>query len=87
MNKNLEKQEKIWRISSLTASIDDETKILILPLPESKRSVKIVDTKYEIETYADLIRIQEQALNTLKIEKEVVKRFADKTNEEINQDF
>lgn len=24
-------KDKIWRISSLTASIDDETKILILP--------------------------------------------------------
>ena len=86
MKKKLEKQDKIWRISSLTASIDDDTKILILPLPESKRSIKIVDTKYDIETYEDLMRVQEQALNTLKLEKEVVKRFADKTAEEINQD-
>ena len=59
MKKKLEKQDKIWRISSLTASIDDDTKILILPLPESKRSIKIVDTKYDIETYEDLIRVQE----------------------------
>jgi len=86
MKKKLEKQDKIWRISSLTASIDDDTKILILPLPESKRSIKIVDTKYDIETYEDLMRVQEQAYNTLKLEKEVVKRFADKTAEEINQD-
>lgn len=27
----LPKDEKIWRISSLTASVDDETKILVLP--------------------------------------------------------
>ena len=29
--------EKIWRISSLTAFIDDDTKILILPVAESRR--------------------------------------------------
>ena len=31
----------VWRISSLTAAVDDETKILVLPLAESKRAVKI----------------------------------------------
>ncbi len=36
--------EKIWRISSLTTFVDDETKILIMPLPESKRKVRIQDT-------------------------------------------
>lgn len=40
------KDEKLWRISSLTASVDEETKILILPLPESKRPVKVTDTNY-----------------------------------------
>jgi len=29
--KPIEKDEKMWRISSLTASVDDETTILILP--------------------------------------------------------
>lgn len=33
----IKKDERIWRISSLTASVDDDTKILVLPLPESKR--------------------------------------------------
>ena len=33
----LEDEEKIWRISSLTAFIDADTKILLLPQPESKR--------------------------------------------------
>jgi hypothetical protein len=47
----IKKEEKIWRISSLTASVDDETKILILPLPESKRQVKIVDTVYQLASY------------------------------------
>jgi len=34
-------EEKVWRISSLTTFVDNDTKILILPLPESKRKVKI----------------------------------------------
>ncbi len=50
----IQKNEKIWRISSLTASVDKETKILILPVPESRRAVKIQDTKYSIETYENL---------------------------------
>ena len=39
--------EKLWRISSLTASVDDETKILVVPLPESKRKVKVADNTGE----------------------------------------
>jgi hypothetical protein len=46
---------KIWRISSLTAAIDDDTKILILPQPESKRAVKIIDKTYTVETVGDLL--------------------------------
>lgn len=34
-------QERIWRISSLTTFVDADTKILLLPIPESKRKVKI----------------------------------------------
>lgn len=41
MEDSLRDNEKIWRISSLTTYIDTDTKILILPLPESKRKVKI----------------------------------------------
>ena len=33
----LKNEDKIWRISSLTAYVDFETKILLLPVPESKR--------------------------------------------------
>ena len=37
----LPESEKIWRISSLTTFVDADTKILLLPIPESKRKVKI----------------------------------------------
>ena len=47
----------MWRISSLTASVDDETRILVVPLPESKRKVKVADTKYEAKTYTDLFNL------------------------------
>jgi len=46
--------EQIWRISSLTASVDDETKILVLPIAESKREVKISETNYSFKTYGNL---------------------------------
>lgn len=54
-NEKLHKNEQIWRISSLTASVDDETKILVLPLPDSKRKVKVADTNYDFKTYGDLL--------------------------------
>jgi hypothetical protein len=44
----LKSEEKIWRISALTTYVDADTKILILPQPESKRKVKIQDTKYTL---------------------------------------
>ena len=44
--KPLDDEDKIWRISSMTAYVDDETKILLLPVPESKREKKIRDTVY-----------------------------------------
>jgi len=53
--KPIARDEKLWRISSLTASVDDETKILILPLPESKRQVKVADTKYQALNYGELV--------------------------------
>ena len=49
--------EKMWRISSLTASVDDETRILAVPLPESKRKVKVADTKYNAKTYTQLYNL------------------------------
>ena len=49
--------EKIWRISSLTARIDDDTKILVLPVPESKRQNKVIDTKYILQKYSDILKL------------------------------
>ena len=79
-------EEKIWRISSLTTFVDDETKILILPLPESKRKIKIMDTKYLFHVYEDLVK------KHFAIEEELTKadttvRFEDKTPEEIQNDI
>lgn len=61
----LNESDKIWRISSLTAFVDEETKILLLPQPESKREVKIKDTKYEFQKVGDLME------RKAKIEKEL----------------
>ena len=52
---SLEQEDKIWRISSLTSFVDFETKIILLPLPESKREVKIKDTKYTFSSIGDLL--------------------------------
>lgn len=52
---SLAEEDKIWRISSLTMFIDSDTKILLLPMPESKRQTKIRDTKYEYNTIGDLV--------------------------------
>lgn len=51
----LKEEDKLWRISSLTAYVDDDTRIILLPEPESKRKVKIIDTKYEFSSVNDLI--------------------------------
>ena len=61
LNKNapLSDDDKIWRISSLTAYVDDETKILLLPVPESKREIKIKDTSYAFSNIADLVSKKE----------------------------
>ena len=55
LGKYVDPDEKLWRISSLTASVDDETKILVVPVPESKRKVKVMDTRYAVKTYGDLL--------------------------------
>lgn len=51
----LEDKDMVWRISSLTAYVDDETKILLLPVPESKRKTKIMDTKYTFNKVGDVL--------------------------------
>lgn len=54
-DERLTESDKIWRISSLTAFIDADTKILLLPMPESKRTTKVKDTAYSFQKVADLI--------------------------------
>eukprot|EP00347_Sterkiella_histriomuscorum_P020837 403336275 len=85
-SKLLSPEERIWRISSLTTFVDDETKILILPLPESKRKIKIMDTKYNFKTYGDLFQKEEEIYKEL-TQKDQVVRFEDKTSEEIQGDI
>jgi len=48
--------------------IDTDTKILLLPLPESKREVKIKDTKYELKTPKDVLDKNEIIQTSLKSE-------------------
>jgi hypothetical protein len=83
-------EDQIWRISSLTAYVDDETKILLLPVPESKRKVKIMDTKYTFNKVGDLMNTKKQIEGSLAPvdangAKEM-KRFEDKTKEEIRDE-
>lgn len=77
---------KIWRISSLTASVDDDTKILVLPQAESKRAVKIKDTNYVLDSFEKLLDFGSQIESGLLTEKGVIKRYEDKTQEEIHED-
>jgi hypothetical protein len=83
----LPEKEKIWRISSLTTFVDADTKILLLPLPESKRPVKIQDTKYTFNTYGELLAKHEELKKVMKSKEEKNVRFEDKTSEEISQDI
>lgn len=69
----------------MTTYVDADTKILILPLPESKRKVKIQDTKYDnVQTYGDLFARDEKVQTELEAKQEKVVRFEDKTQEEIS---
>ena len=58
-----------------------------MPQPEAKRAVKIIDTKYTVETFGDLLKIEKEAEERLTVEQEIVKRFADKTEDELSIDM
>ncbi|CAI2372594.1 unnamed protein product [Moneuplotes crassus] len=86
--KNIFENEKIWRIKSLRVSVDEDTRILLLPLPESKREKKLIDTRYALETNGDLYTIFNDKQGIYKsIDNENYKRFEDKTSEEIEEDI
>lgn len=82
----LAEKERIWRISSLTAAVDQDTRILLLPTPQSRRKVQIQDTNYTLQTNDDLYQRAQAIEKNLEVEVEEVKRFEDKTSEEIDQE-
>ena len=43
----------------MTAYVDQDTNILLMPVPESKRKVKIMDTKYSLKTIGDLVNMSD----------------------------
>lgn len=73
----MENDDRIWRISSLTGYIDSDTRMLLLPLPESKRTVKIKDTAYKLNTVGDLVNVKESIAE--------LKRFEDMSKDEISE--
>lgn len=83
----LQEEDQIWRISSLTAYVDNDTKILLLPVAESKRQTKIMDTLYKFTTVKDLLAQKVIIENSLCVEEKEVKRFEDKTQEELSEDM
>ena len=69
--------------------MDDDTKILLLPVPESKRQVKIKDTKYDFSLKNDLI-VRKLGIETeLKVEDEdkEEKKFEEMTQDEIIEEL
>ena len=76
-------QEKIWRIKSLIVSVDQESLISLLPLPESQRDKTLIETRYKFKTYLDLktdiVDREEQLVPSYQ-------RLADKTEEEVDGD-
>lgn len=85
---DFKEDDKIWRITSLTAFVDQETNILLLPVPESKRKVKIMDTKYGLSMIKDLLDMSQAIEDDLQVRKNKTnKRFEDKTVEEIDEDM
>ena len=66
--------------------MDEDTKILLLPLPESKREVKIKDTQYSFQKISDLLDRKETIETTLTANPETVqqKKYEDMTREELD---
>lgn len=87
MKKEILDDQKIWRIKNLRVAVDDDVRILLLPLPESKRTKKLIDTRYNFVTFGDIIKLSQEKLEKFDTEIKEVKRFEDKTQEEINEDI
>ena len=84
-NANIEEDEKIWRIKSLRVSVDEDTKILLLPLPESKRSKRLYETRYTLSTYRDLLDPYQEAIKQGEVDTPMPsgRRYEDLTQEEM----
>lgn len=80
---SLVNESKIWRISSLTAAVDSDTKILLLPQPEAKRSKKFIDTSYGFKSVDDLFAMKAEIEKSMSSKKE---RFEEKTGDEIKEE-
>ena len=74
---------KIWRISSLTAAVDADTKILLLPQPEAKRTKKFIDTSYNFKTVEDIFAMKAEIEKSMSAKPE---RFDEKTGDEIKEE-
>ena len=86
--KKIDEEEKMWRIKSLRVAVDEDTRILLLPLPESKRSKKLIDTRYQFVTYGDLYdKYQGKETELVESTAKEYKRMEDKTQEEIADDM
>jgi hypothetical protein len=86
--KSISSEEKVWRIKKLRVAVDQDTRILLLPLPESKRDHKLIDTRYYLNTYNDLFeRYASHENKLIKAEEGSYKRHEDKTSEEIEDDI
>jgi len=70
----------------LSAYVDEDTKILLLPLPESKREVKIKDTAYSFQKISDLLDRKTTIETALTANPEAIapKKYEDMTREELN---
>jgi len=55
-----------------------------MPVPESKRETKIVDTKYTFNTIQDLLNNKDNLENNLTMIKQDAVRFEDMTKEELD---
>lgn len=86
-SKDIDDEDKIWRIKSLRVSVDEDTRILLLPIPESKREKKLLDTRYTLQSYQDIYERYNQKQSSFEKEKtRDYKRFEDKSTEEIEDD-
>ena len=61
--------------------MDTDTKILLLPQPESKRKTKIIETVYSLMKVGDLVELNNKIEASLDVKPEVkeTKRFEDMT--------